>query len=489
MKQLVVSLIGALGIGLMGYAQEVGIGTTTPVARLHIDAPAGYTSDLIRGIFNSKSYFIVDDQGNLVSAVEATDASASPGAPPVSGDGRRMLWYSEKAAFRAGYVNGTQWDQANIGNYSAALGDNSTVSGMSGFAAGTGHTVSGDNGMALGSGNIINDDNGTAIGINNQVSGVGSIAMGAHDTTNGHFLSIGSSTLGFDNHTTRSGSIAIGNKNYTYHNGSFLTSAHYSNLDAAIAIGTQCTVSTARSIAMGFRASVKNFPGWGQADAGHGLEVIAIGSDVEAAGYQSVIIGKGAYGDKDAAGAVVLGYTAKVYGNKGTAVGFEAEAHGSKALAISTAASRAYGDNSAAIGYYARTETTAPRAIAIGNHAKAWGEDGAAIGLGVESKAMQVVVGTYNQVLGSNSGWVATEPVFIVGNGQSFSHSNAMVVLKNGNVGFGTNTPARTVHINDVLRLEPRATAPASPSAGDIYFDSGTNKLRCYDGTNWQDLW
>ena len=40
----------------------------------------------------------------------------------------------------------------------------------------------------------------------------------------------------------------------------------------------------------------------------------------------------------------------------------------------------------------------------------------------------------------------------------------------------------------DQLRLAPRS-APASPVAGQIYFDSTSAKLRCYDGTAWQDLY
>ena len=39
------------------------------------------------------------------------------------------------------------------------------------------------------------------------------------------------------------------------------------------------------------------------------------------------------------------------------------------------------------------------------------------------------------------------------------------------------------------LRLEPIATAPSSPAAGDIYFDSVIKKLRVYDGTVWQNCW
>lgn len=43
------------------------------------------------------------------------------------------------------------------------------------------------------------------------------------------------------------------------------------------------------------------------------------------------------------------------------------------------------------------------------------------------------------------------------------------------------------VQIGQVLQLTP-ATVPASPVAGDIYFDFAMSKLRCYDGTAWQDL-
>ena len=43
--------------------------------------------------------------------------------------------------------------------------------------------------------------------------------------------------------------------------------------------------------------------------------------------------------------------------------------------------------------------------------------------------------------------------------------------------------------INDVMNITPRATAPSSPSKGDIYFDNNLNKLRVYDGTIWQNCW
>jgi len=58
-----------------------------------------------------------------------------------------------------------------------------------------------------------------------------------------------------------------------------------------------------------------------------------------------------------------------------------------------------------------------------------------------------------------------------------------------GNTGLGTQIPARTLHVNDVMRLEPRSSAPTSPSKGDIYFDDTLNKLRVFDGTTWQSCW
>jgi len=60
-------------------------------------------------------------------------------------------------------------------------------------------------------------------------------------------------------------------------------------------------------------------------------------------------------------------------------------------------------------------------------------------------------------------------------------------ISSDGKVGIGTTTPARSLHVSDTMRLEPRSSAPSSPSAGDIYFDSTSSKLKCYDGSTWQN--
>lgn len=61
-----------------------------------------------------------------------------------------------------------------------------------------------------------------------------------------------------------------------------------------------------------------------------------------------------------------------------------------------------------------------------------------------------------------------------------------MLTLRAGNVGVNTDNPQQTLHVNDVMRLEPRETAPENPSKGDIYMDDIDNKLKYFDGENWQ---
>ena len=59
---------------------------------------------------------------------------------------------------------------------------------------------------------------------------------------------------------------------------------------------------------------------------------------------------------------------------------------------------------------------------------------------------------------------------------------------ESGNVGIGTSSPERPLHISDVLRLEPRASAPTSPSQGDIYVNSSDHHIYCYLNGVWKQL-
>lgn len=81
-----------------------------------------------------------------------------------AGAGTRLMWYPRKAAFRAGGVDGTQWNDASIGNYSVVFGSNSIASGNQSSAFGNGVTASGDSSTATGIGTKAGAMSVTALG-------------------------------------------------------------------------------------------------------------------------------------------------------------------------------------------------------------------------------------------------------------------------------------------------------------------------------------
>ena len=67
---------------------------------------------------------IIDGTDGLVST-----GTLNTGAIAPSGACVKMFWNPRKAAFRAGNVNATQWDDGNIGNNTTAFGFATTASG------------------------------------------------------------------------------------------------------------------------------------------------------------------------------------------------------------------------------------------------------------------------------------------------------------------------------------------------------------------------
>ncbi len=73
---------------------------------------------------------------------------------------------------------------------------------------------------------------------------------------------------------------------------------------------------------------------------------------------------------------------------------------------------------------------------------------------------------------------------------QQLSPENERLTIDSvGHVGIGVTDPQRSLHIKDVMRLEPRNSEPQNPVEGDIYMDGTTHKLRVYDGSQWQNCW
>lgn len=219
MKSTFISILGFIPV--LASAQ-VGIGTTHPLAGLH-----------------------VADSSVLFSA---TGAPATTAATPITGAGRRMIWYAPKAAFRAGYLDagsGGFWDAANIGNYSFAVGLNTRASGASAFAAGSNATASGNESVAMGS--YSSASAWTSIAFNGQATDTGAVAIGAGSSATGYqSMALGANAIaagfnsvcigpsvssgifslaiGVSNRASNWYSVALGRTARSNHNGSFVLS-------------------------------------------------------------------------------------------------------------------------------------------------------------------------------------------------------------------------------------------------------------------------
>ncbi len=157
---------------LVNSSLKVGIGTSTPTFKLTIQDD---NMIIAKGVFGS---------GTTV--------------PSGLGAGSRLIWYPLKAAFRAGYVDAGQWDDASIGIYSVAMGKNTIASGAySIVGGGDSNTASNDYTS------IIGGQNNTASGLYSAVGG------GQNNTASGNSAMIYG---GQDNQATGDYSIIIGGR-------------------------------------------------------------------------------------------------------------------------------------------------------------------------------------------------------------------------------------------------------------------------------------
>ncbi|CAN5406332.1 hypothetical protein BH10BAC3_BH10BAC3_39660 [soil metagenome] len=162
-------------------AQNVGIGTSKPKARLH-----------------------VTDSSVVFSATGI--APANPSNPPISGEGRRMMWYADKGAFRVGYASGDNWDKAQVGNYSFAAGFGSAASGDYSVAIGLNNKAVGLNSLAFGWNSIAKSDYSTAIGTGSFANGISSTAIGILNVANGGYAA----AFGYNNISNAFGGTVVG---------------------------------------------------------------------------------------------------------------------------------------------------------------------------------------------------------------------------------------------------------------------------------------
>lgn len=149
--------------------QRVGIGTTAPLARLHVQ--------------DSLVFF----RGNPVHDGSNYGVATTPSDIPLSGDGTQLLWYPDKAAFRAGSVQygNKSWDKDSIGNYSFAGGLSNKAKGMSSASFGLSNTAYGGGSFSTGWYNYALGDASVSLGYNTGAYALASTSLGYRTTTYG----------------------------------------------------------------------------------------------------------------------------------------------------------------------------------------------------------------------------------------------------------------------------------------------------------------
>ena len=437
----------------------------------------------------------IDDDGGIL----AIGKHGSGNALTTAGAGTRLIWYPSKAAFRAGAVNGTQWDDANVGDYSTAMGNSASASGVYSTAMGGSTTASGDFSTAMGQNTIASGYTSTAMGVNTTASGIYSTAMGGGTTASGIY----STAMGQETTAGSYASVAIGKYNVgggtagswvetdpLLEVGIGTDASHHANAvtvlkngdvgigtatpGSALEVGGQVKITGGSpgsgkiltSDAVGLATwETPSSGGGGWTDGGANVytttstDKVGIGTSspefkltVEGDGG---IIAKGTYGGgaglgTSGEGTRMIWYPKKAAFRAGYVVGAEWDESNvgdySVAMGYRTTASGGY---STALGLQNTASGMGSTAMGMVSHAAAYAST--AMGNQIEAEAYcSVAIGQYNVGGGAPNYWSGSDPVFEIGIGDgNMTRKNAMTVLQNGNVGIGNATPGNLLTMEE----------------------------------------
>jgi hypothetical protein len=239
--------------------KNVGIGTNIPSQKFQVD--------------------LTGDQGILFDG-------AFGGNVADLGIGTRMTFFASKSAFRAGTIQNQPdwWDNANVGNYSAAFGLDNEASGLYSFAGGKGSQATGDYAFAFGRNNLAGNAGTAAFGYANSAGGLFSLASGQNNT----IVGVSSAALGDHNYVRGSSAFSSGTQNHTGSangtGGDY--SAAFGNSTGAEATG--CFTSGNQSLAKGDYSAVF---GSNSQTATQAVGAFVSGNFASASGEYSVSLG------------------------------------------------------------------------------------------------------------------------------------------------------------------------------------------------------
>jgi hypothetical protein len=397
---------------------KVGIGTATPEFKLSLDTDGGILA-----------------KGTMGSGTQLA----------TSGAGTRLIWSPEMAAFRAGYVDGSQWDRSHIGTQSVGLGHNTTAFGISSTAMGEGTTASGMYSTAMGNSSTASGSSSTAMGEGTTASADYSLAAGYSTTaSNGSSTAMGTLTTASGSCSTAMGAHTKAESEYGMAVGCFNvgggTAVSWVDTDPIFEIGNGANdlnranaLTVLKNGKVGINTSTPEF----ELSLGNNGGILAkathwSGSTLSTSGAGTRLIWYPARASFRAGYVEADQWDNAHIGDNSVAMGYNSTASGEESTALG-------GGTTASGGW----------STALNHQTIAFGEYSTAIGNNtiVQSYAA-VAIGRYNVGGGTNNGWVAADPLFEIGNGADASNkANALTVLKNGMVGIGPSSPSSTLDV------------------------------------------
>ena len=381
------------------FAGSIGIGTTNPTEKLQVTGNISASGDFIGRNFTGSSF-----TGSFVG----------------DGSGLTNLSLSEPFVFNATSTTGIQSaTNTASGDFSTAMGNNTSASGDYSTAMGNFTKASGTISTAMGNFTEASGTISTAMGRNTVASGESSTAMGRSTTASGSF----STAMGFS--TEASGTISTAMGRDTEASGESSTAMGRNTVasgEVSTAMGRNTTANGFSSTAMGYdtTASGGSSTAMGESTEANGDFSTAMGASTIASGTISTAMGF--YTTASGETSTAMGRNTVASGNQSTAMGRNTTANGFSSTAMgqdtqaSGSFSTAMGNNTTAIGTFSTAMGFATTAdgiysSAMGNTTEASGTDSTAIGYftkasGNTSTAMgrlTIASGFYSTAMGKNT--------------------------------------------------------------------------------------
>ncbi|PCJ98195.1 MAG: hypothetical protein COA45_08585 [Zetaproteobacteria bacterium] len=461
----------------------------------------------------------------------------------------RMFFDVSKGAFRAGNVTGAEWDDANVGTRSIAMGVGNSASGDNSTALGGFNSAPGYFSTVMGRDSTASGDYSTVMGRNNRASGIYSTAMG-YGAMAGSGTVDGTSTLGagHGHHTFAVGlqsasqatrPVITGDRSAVFFFDGNTTNANstydFTDSDKLAIIGGEfqiddvsasankgCIRYNSANTKIEFSHDCSTYTEFGTVAAG-ALDIDDLGdARHDTDDYSSLFLGNGAGANDDGVsrentGVGFQALTTNTSGDQNTAVGhralalnltgnnnsafgrnaLEANTNGisNTAIGLSALARNTTGDQNAAIGsqtmYYNQSGVNN---VAIGNGAGRGASTSSDINnnviLGYNAGNVVLTGADDNVMIGYQAGLTVTTGAsnILIGSGVDTPLVTTSNYLNIGNVITGDMSTGDLAVIGTAALAMPSGTTAQRPGTavnGMVRYNTTINKLEAYENSTW----